>query len=121
MAVSLAVLFVACSSFFPKYLQYVQEDCTIKPMEQVSYSDFRQNLKQYCDAVCSDHEPLRVSRRHHGDIVVIPQEDYASLLETAYLLQSPANAARLMQALEEPRSHQTTFESLDDLRKAFDL
>lgn len=93
----------------------------IKNMQTVSYSEFRQNLKQYCDQVCDAHDALEVSRRNGEDLVVLPKEDYSALLETAYLLQSPANAARLMQALSEPRSQQTEFESVDALRKAFDL
>lgn len=90
-------------------------------MQTVSYSDFRQNLKQYCDQVCDAHDALEVSRRNGEDLIVLPKEDYSALLETAYLLQSPANAARLMQALNEPRNQQTEFESVDALRKAFDL
>lgn len=90
-------------------------------MNTVSYSDFRQNLKQYCDEVCDAHDVLEVTRRNGEDLVVLPKEDYSALLECAYLLQSPANAARLLKALDEPRAAQTEYESLDALRQAFDL
>ncbi len=65
----------------------------------ISYSEMRQNLKSEFDKVCHDHEPVLVIRKNGENIVVISEEDYRSLQETAYLCQSPRNLERLLQAL----------------------
>lgn len=66
----------------------------------ISYSDMRKNLKKNFDTVCVDHNPLLVTRRNGSNIVVISEEDFRSLQETAYLSQSPYNLQRLLQALQ---------------------
>ncbi len=65
----------------------------------ISYSEIRQNLKMSFDKVCQDHEPLLVTRKNGENIVVISEDDFRSLQETAYLCQSPKNLERLLQAL----------------------
>ena len=65
----------------------------------ISYSEMRQNLKSGFDKVCQDHEPILVIRKNGENVVVISEEDYRSLQETAYLCQSPHNLERLLQAL----------------------
>lgn len=70
-------------------------------MTSVTYTKARANLKHYCDAVCADSEPVIVERTRGEDVVIMSRQEYNSLQETAYLLQSPANAARLLSALEE--------------------
>jgi antitoxin YefM len=64
-----------------------------------SYTEIRGRLKSAFDQTCERHEPVRVSRRHGGGVVILSEEDFASLEETAYLLKSPANARRLLDAL----------------------
>ena len=48
-------------------------------------------------------------------------EDFSSLLETFYLLSSPANADRLIAALNRSKSQETPSQSVDDLRQEFGL
>lgn len=66
-----------------------------------TYSDFRQKLKGYLDQVFESHTPLHVTRTKGENIVVLSESDYESLMETVYLLKSPKNAARLMEAVEQ--------------------
>jgi antitoxin YefM len=47
--------------------------------------------------VNDDHEPVRI-RSKGGDAVLMSAEDFDSWQETIYLLRSPANARRLMEA-----------------------
>ncbi|MFM7427512.1 MAG: hypothetical protein ACKO7W_21345 [Elainella sp.] len=47
--------------------------------------------------------------------------DFASLLETFHLLSSPANADRLLAALERSNVRETPGQSVESLRKEFDL
>lgn len=65
----------------------------------ISYSEIRQNLKNEFDKVCRDHEPILVVRKNGDNVVVISEEDFRSLQETAYLCQSPRNLQRLLQAI----------------------
>ncbi|NDH30222.1 MAG: prevent-host-death protein [Betaproteobacteria bacterium] len=44
-----------------------------------------------------------VKRRGHPAVAMIAADELASLLETAHLLRSPANAARLLAALGRSR------------------
>jgi antitoxin YefM len=70
-------------------------------MAHVSYSDFRNNLASYMDAVCDDRAPIVVTRRNARSVVLISEEDYEGLMETVHLLKSPANANRLLRSIKE--------------------
>jgi antitoxin YefM len=71
-------------------------------MRTTSYSEFRRNLAATLDSVVDDHAPVIITRdRGKPAAVLISLEDYASLEETRYLLRSPANAARLIEAVTE--------------------
>jgi antitoxin YefM len=52
-----------------------------------------------------------VRRRNGGDVALVAADELEGLLETAHLLRSPRNAARLLSALERARG-----ESLPTLR-----
>ena len=65
-------------------------------MKQYTYTKTREMLKSIISQVCADHEPVRVTRRRGDNVIVISEEDYGALLETAYLLRSPINAERLL-------------------------
>ena len=64
-----------------------------------SYSELRQNLKKMIDWTVDNHEPAFITSHKHRKAVLVSYEDYCSLEETAYLLKSPANAQRLLQAI----------------------
>ncbi len=86
-----------------------------------TYSALRADLKKALDAVCADHEPLRVDRKNGEPVVVISESDYAALEETAYLLRSPENARRLLTALYGERSTDITFADVEELRAQLGL
>ncbi len=66
-----------------------------------TYSDFRLKLKGYLDSVFHSHTPLHVTRTKGENIVVLSEADYESLMETFYLLKSPKNAERLLDAVDQ--------------------
>jgi len=70
-------------------------------MAHVSYSELRNNLATYMDSVCDDRAPLFVTRQNARSVVLMSADEYESLMETIHLLKSPANAARLMQSIQE--------------------
>ena len=83
----------------------------------VSYSHARQHLAQLWDAVEDSREAAVIRRRGHEDMALIPAEELGSLRETAYLLRSPENAARLLAALARARRRRGKAVSLAALRR----
>jgi len=77
-------------------------------MKAITYSEARHSLKDVMDEACSNHEPILIKRRKGENVVLLSLEDYESIMESEYLLSSPANATRLMQSLEEARSGKRT-------------
>ena len=86
-----------------------------------TYSALRSNLKQALDEVCADHEPLRVERKNGDSVVVVSETDFNALEETAYLLRSPENARRLLNAFHGSRAKDKAFANVDELRAKLGL
>lgn len=68
---------------------------------ETTYTALRENLASYLDGVTDDREVLIVRRRGARDVAIVPADELSSLMETAHLLRSPKNAARLLQALAQ--------------------
>jgi len=68
-------------------------------MDAISYTAARENLASTMDKVCSEHAPVVITRKRDQSVVMLSLEDYSSLEETAYLLRSPVNARRLLEAI----------------------
>lgn len=75
-------------------------------MKTLTYTQTRANLAQTFDDVIADREEVIVTRAGHDPVVIVSLEDYESLKETAYLLQNPANARRLLASIERLESGQ---------------
>ena len=70
-------------------------------MRVTSYTDARNNFKNAMDQVCEDHSPLVITRQNAESVVLISLEEYNSIEETLYLMRSPANARKLMDAIRD--------------------
>ena len=71
-----------------------------RPMAiHITYSKARQNLSKLLDEVTKNEETVVIKRRRGESVVMMSEKDAASLFETAHLLRSPRNAARLLGAL----------------------
>jgi antitoxin YefM len=70
-------------------------------MDSISYTKARAQLAKTMDDVCENHEPVIITRSGDDSVVMLSLEDYKSLEETAYLLRSPKNARRLIEAIAE--------------------
>jgi antitoxin YefM len=64
-----------------------------------TYTSARSSLASLMNQVSDHREVVIVSRRGKEDVALIAGSELESLLETAYLLRSPANAKRLTLAL----------------------
>jgi antitoxin YefM len=87
----------------------------------VSYSYAREHFAEILDQVESSREAAVIQRRGHEDMALIPADELSSLRETAYLLRSPANAARLLAALTRARRGGTPSQDVEALRRELGL
>ena len=69
-------------------------------MKTMSYTESRARYAEVLDSVANDREEVIITRAGHDPVVIVSLEDYQSLRETAYLMRSPANARRLLDAME---------------------
>jgi len=69
-------------------------------MQAVTYSDARNNLASMMDKTINDREAIIITRRGGDSSVLMSLDDFNSWKETEHLLSSPANAKRLLQAIE---------------------
>jgi antitoxin YefM len=88
---------------------------------ETTYTNLRQNLSSVLDQVCDEQEVVIVRRRNGRDVALIPADELESILETAHLLRSPANAKRLLQALKRADARKTPASTVDKLRREFGL
>jgi antitoxin YefM len=72
-------------------------------MRVVSFSEARNSLKTVLDHVVEDADYTIITRRDAEDAVVMSLDYFNSLLETVYLLKSPANAAHLERSIAQFR------------------
>ena len=83
----------------------------------ISASEARQRLFPLLEQVNTDHQPVRVTSKG-GDAVLMSADDYDSWQETVYLLRSPENARRLMEAVARDKAgHSALTKSIDELRE----
>lgn len=82
---------------------------------ETTYSAARDQLKALMDTVVEDREVVLVRRRNGGDVALVAADELEGLLETAHLLRSPRNAARLLSALERARGESLPTHRLKDL------
>ncbi|MGD8202471.1 type II toxin-antitoxin system Phd/YefM family antitoxin [Ornithinimicrobium cerasi] len=69
-------------------------------MKTMSYTESRARYAEVLDSVTDDREEVVITRAGHEPVVIVSLADYESLRETAYLMRSPANARRLLDAME---------------------
>jgi antitoxin YefM len=59
-------------------------------------------MANHLDRVTGDREPLVVTRQSgKGNVVILPEEEFAGWQETVHLLSSPKNAARMLASIRQ--------------------
>jgi len=81
-------------------------------MRIVSFTEARNSLKSVLDQVVSDADCTVITRRDSEDAVVMSLDYYNSLMDTVYLLKSPANAEHLRKSIEQYRQGETVKRNL---------
>ena len=86
-------------------------------IRETTYSGARRNLAALMDQVTDTREPVWIRRRGKESVALISAEDLSSLMETDYLLRSPRNAERLLEAKAELEAGGGTVMDVDQLRE----
>lgn len=81
-------------------------------MAAITASEARKTLFPLIQQVNADHAPVEIVSKH-GNAVLVSKEDWDSMEETAYLLRSPANAARLAEAMAQAQGGAAVERELD--------
>lgn len=88
---------------------------------ETTYTHARANFAKLCDAAAEDREVVIIRRRDAEDVALIAADELSSLQETAHLLRSPANAARLLSALTRAQQRSLAPQSVESLRREVGL
>jgi antitoxin YefM len=84
---------------------------------QATYTYVRDNLARLLEEVEAKRDVVIINRRGHEDIALVPAGELESLVETAHLLRSPKNAARLLTALRRALARNGRAQTTDELRQ----
>lgn len=82
-------------------------------MAAISATEARKTLFGIIQQVNDDHSAVEVVSKH-GNAVILSKADYDAMTETAYLLRYPANAERLLAAIERARRGEFEQRTLTD-------
>ena len=88
---------------------------------EITYTEAEANFKNLCDRAVETGELIVITRPHGKNAVLISEAELESLLETLYLLRSPANATRLLTALNRAKSRVIQPHTLDEICKKFGI
>lgn len=83
-------------------------------MRIINFSEARNHLKKVIDSVVEDADYAVISRRDAPDAVVMSLDTFNSMMETVYLLKTPANAAHLARSIKQFRRGQARARKLAD-------
>jgi len=86
-------------------------------MTTVSYTEARDRFASIWDETLQTREPVVISRRGSESVVLVALDEWQGLQETAHLLRSPANARRLLGALQRLSEGEGEALSLDELER----
>jgi antitoxin YefM len=88
---------------------------------ETTYTDLRDNLASVLDRVARDGDVVIIRRRGGGAVAIVPANEVAGLMETAYLLRSPKNSRRLRSALRLANRKIGQAETIVELRRELGL
>ena len=76
-------------------------------MTAITASEARKNFFPLVEQVNEDHTPVEIVSKR-GNAVLMSKDDYDAMLETSYLMQSPANAQGLLASMKRARGGEYT-------------
>ncbi len=88
---------------------------------EITYTQARAKLADLLEDVTDNREIVIIRRRRGEDAALIAASELSSLVETAYLLRSPNNARRLLDALGRALKDEGRPMATDELRREVGL
>ena len=86
-----------------------------------SPTDARNDFFKLLDLVVENHQVYIINRRDDENVALIAESDLVSLIETVYLLRSPANARRLLDAIEESKTGKIKPQTIAELQQELEI
>ncbi|MDJ0362778.1 type II toxin-antitoxin system prevent-host-death family antitoxin [Rhodococcus sp. H29-C3] len=71
-------------------------------MPAITRTEARKSLFPLVEQVVEDHTSVEIVS-NSGNAILMSKADYDAMIETAYLLRSPANATHLLKSMEQAR------------------
>ena len=84
-------------------------------MKTMTYTESRARYAEVLDQAVNDREEIVNTRQGHESVVIIALDEYESLMETVYLMQSPANARHLRESIARHRAGEGVVHDLIEL------
>ena len=88
---------------------------------ETTYTEARENLAKLLDRVTGDREVVFIRRRGREKVALVAADELECLMETAHLLRSPRNAARLLSSLRRALGGSGKAQSVAKLRRDLGL
>lgn len=82
-----------------------------------TYTEARKNFAKILDRAANALEAITITRRNSKDAVVLSKDEYESMMETVHLFKFPANAARILKAVESARKKINKPMTIEELKK----
>lgn len=70
-------------------------------MTNTNATNFRKNLFEFLNQAAVYNDVINVTTKN-GNVVVLSEEDYSSIMETIYLSTNPKTSKEILEALHEP-------------------
>ena len=90
-------------------------------IHETTYTKARKQLAALMDQVIDSRVPVLIRRRGKDPVALVATEELAGWIETAYLLRSPNNARRLLEAGQRARAGEGEPLTIEQLREHFGL
>jgi antitoxin YefM len=82
-------------------------------MKTATITDFRAKMKEHLQEIQDDQDILILSGPKKRDFVILTLEQFNSMEETAHLLSTPSNTARLMESVAQDKAGNVTLRELE--------
>ena len=85
--------------------------------EITSPTEARKSFFKLLEEVVEKEQVFLINRRDGENVALISESELRSLVETVYLLRSPANSSRLFNAIAQSKTGQSKPQSIDELKQ----
>jgi antitoxin YefM len=95
----------------------VNIDVKYRFMKTTTITDFRSKMKERLQEIEDDQDILILSGPKKRDFVILTLDQFNSMEETAHLLSTPNNTARLMESIGQDRAGNVTVREFESDKK----